>query len=258
MDFPLIGIGTYKVKPQSEINFLLENAFRCGYNMIDTAEIYRNQKYIGAYIKNFDRSKIWITSKISFANYKSDNLDEIIKSLNKTFIDLNTDYIDLYLIHCPIEEWNGKIWNLLRYYQKEGKIRYIGVSNFNYEKLTKFIREIGPEEAKNIFCNQIEYNPFLNRKDLIKLCQDNNIKVVAYGSLNKKNDLIEEIAKKLYRTPEQVLLKWGQQNGAHIIPMAQDAKYIKDNICLDFEIPEEDMKKMNELNENYSRYEKYL
>ena len=261
MDFPLIGIGTYKVKPQENIDIMLNHAFQTGYTMIDTAEIYRNQKYIGTFLKNhleINRNNIWITSKVNFINvFKNDEL-EIIKSINQTFIDLKTSYIDLYLIHCPIENMNIKVWKILRNLQKEGKVRYVGVSNFTYDKLKKFIEEIGPIESKYIFCNQIEFNPFLNRKELINYCFGNNIKVVAYGSLNKKNELIESIATKLNKTQEQVLLKWALQNNVHIIPMALNPRYINDNFNLDFIILEDDMNKMNDLNENYAVFAKYL
>ena len=261
MDFPLIGIGTYKVKPQENIDIMLNHAFQTGYTMIDTAEIYRNQKYIGKFLKDhpeINRNNIWITSKVNFINvFKNDEL-EIIKSINQTFIDLKTSYIDLYLIHCPIENMNIKIWEILRNLQKEGKIRHVGVSNFTYDKLKKFIEEIGSIESKYIYCNQIEFNPFLNRKELINYCFENNIKVVAYGSLNKKNDLIESIATKLNKTQEQVLLKWALQNNVHIIPMALNPRYINDNFNLDFNILEDDIKKMNDLNENYAVFAKYL
>ena len=261
MELPLIGIGTYTVKPQEEINNMLGYAIREGYTMIDTAEIYRNQKYIGHFLNNnsdIKRENIWITTKVNFAHVIKQNEPEIFKSLNKTFIDLKTSYIDLYLIHCPVESMDVKIWNILRNLQKDGKIRYIGISNFTIDKLKKFIEKIGPEEAKYIYCNQIEYNPFLNRKDLLDYCFSNNIKVIAYGSLNKKNELIEHIARQLEKTPEQILLKWALQNKVHIIPMAQNFKYIKDNISLDFEIDDYNMNLMNNLNENYAVYAKYL
>ena len=120
------------------------------------------------------------------------------------------------------------------------------------------MNEIGEEEAKHIFCNQIEYNPFLNRKDLIKFCQEKNIKVVAYGSLNKKNYIVGEIALRLNKTSEQVLLKWALQNNAHIIPSSQNPKFIIDNISLDFEILEKEMEILNNLNDDTCVYKKYL
>jgi diketogulonate reductase-like aldo/keto reductase len=153
---------------------------------------------------------------------------------------------------------NLKVWNILRIFQKEGKIRNIGVSNMTLQKLKYFIEEIGQEESKYIFCNQIEYNPFLNRKDLVDFCFEKNIKVVAYGSLYKKNKIIEEIGTKFNKTPEQVLLKWALQNNIHIIPSSLNPNYIKDNISLDFKLDSDDMNIMNKLNDNYTQYAKYL
>ena len=260
MNFPPIGFGTYKIRTQEAMDNALNNAFANNYRMIDCAEIYKNQKLIGKYLKDhpeINRRDIWITSKVSFAAMKKSE-EEVIKGINKTFEDLSVEYIDLYLIHAPVEDRWIFTWQLLRKLQSEGKIRYIGVSNFTVAKLNKFMELIGPEESKYIFCNQIEYNPFLNRKDLIQLCKDNNINVTAYGSLYKVNDIVEKIARQLQRTPQQVLLKWAVQKNIRVIPMSENPEYTKDNISLDFTIPKEDCNNMDELNENYSQYPKYL
>lgn len=260
MDFPLIGFGTYKLRTQDAINNALTEAFKNNYKMIDIAEIYKNQKFIGVFLENnpqIKRNEIWITSKVSFASMKKSE-EETVKGITKTFDDLKTNYIDLYLIHAPIEERYVFTWNYLRNLQKEGKIRYIGVSNFTVDKLKKFMELIGPDESKHIYCNQIEYNPFLNRKDLVDLCKENNIHVTAYGSLYKVDSTIENIARQLQRTPQQVLLKWAVQKNIRVIPMSEDPQYTKDNISLDFTIEDEDVEKMECLNENFSMYKKYL
>jgi diketogulonate reductase-like aldo/keto reductase len=260
MEFPHIGFGTYKLRTQEAINNALTEAFKNNYKMIDTAEIYRNQKFIGVFLENhheIKRDSIWITSKVSFASMKKSE-EETIKGITKTFTDLQTDYIDLYLIHAPIEERYLFTWNYLRNLQKERKIRYIGVSNFTVDKLKKFMELIGPEESKHIFCNQIEYNPFLNRKDLIQLCKDNNIHITAYGSLYKVDSTVENISRQLQRSPQQVLLKWAVQKNIRVIPMSELPQYTKDNITLDFTINDDDMEKLENLNENFSMYAKYL
>jgi diketogulonate reductase-like aldo/keto reductase len=258
MDFPLIGFGTYKLRNQEQISNALKLALSNNYKMIDTAEIYKNQQYIGYFLKenNIDRKSIWITSKVSFVSMKK-SFEEVVKGISKTFNDLQTEYIDLYLIHAPIELTLLDTWNYLRQLQKENKIRYIGVSNFTVEKLTRFINLIGTDK-KYIFCNQIEYNPFLNRKDLIELCNSNNINITAYGSLYKTNDIVDTIAKNYKATSQQVLLKWAMQKNIRVIPTSEISNYIKDNISLDFEISKEDCIKMEDLNENFSLYKKYL
>lgn len=259
MELPLIGIGTYKLRTQEAINITLDNAIKNGYKLIDTAEHYKNQKLIGNYFLNNPnvRQNIWITSKASFVNMKKGE-DEIIKGINKTFEDLNTDYVDLYLLHAPIEEGYISAWNYMRTLQKAGKIHHVGVSNFTVPKLIKFMDLIGPEESKYIYCNQIEFNPFLNRKEIVKFCNKNNIHVTAYGSLYKSNEMIENIANNLNKTLQQILLKWAISQNIRVIPMSQNPDHIKDNINLDFEIPQDMIDKMNELNENYSHYQKYL
>jgi diketogulonate reductase-like aldo/keto reductase len=258
MDFPSIGFGTYKLRTQSTINNALCCALQNNYTMLDCAEIYKNQHLIGVFLKenNVDRKKIWITSKVSFVSMKK-SINDVIKGITKTFSDINTDYIDLYLIHAPIEKTLIETWEYLRKLQKNGNIRYIGVSNFTVDKLTKFINMIG-DESKYIYCNQIEYNPFLNRVDLIELCNKHNIFVTAYGSLYKTNDIIKQIALKYNKTSEQVLLKWTMQKNIRVIPTSDNPDYIRDNINLQFILSKEDIITMDNMNENYSLYPKYL
>ena len=257
MDYPKIGLGTYKLRSQESINKALNYAFENGYKMIDCAEIYKNQHLIGEYLKNIDRTSIWITSKVSFVNMKK-GMDQVIRGIEKTFMDLQTNYIDLYLIHAPIEDTLIETWNYLRKLQSEGKIRHIGLSNFTLIKLQNFIKKIG-DESRYIFCNQIECNPFLNRKDLIDFCQDNGIKVIAYGSLYKYNDDVINIANFYKKTPQQILLKWALQKNIHVIPMSETFEYTRDNIQIfDFDISEKFMNILDNLNENYSLYPKYL
>jgi len=257
--YPMVGLGTYKIKTQELMDITLSNGFANNYKMIDTAEIYKNQKYIGHYLKtnNILRTSIWITTKVSFASMKYSE-QSVIEGIAKTFSDLDTDYIDLYLIHAPIKSRWLFTWGYLRSLQKENKIRHIGVSNFTYDLLNEFIQLIGSDEAKYIYSNQIEFNPFLNRANLISLCEKFNIKVCAYGSLYKSNELICDIGKKYNKTPEQVLLKWAIQKNIHVIPMSFNPEYIKSNIDLNFTIEPEFMEQMEKLDSGFSLYPKYL
>lgn len=261
MEYPEIGLGTYTIRTQESINNALIYAFSNNYKMIDCAEIYKNQHLIGNYLKAHPETKrenIWITSKASFVGMRK-SMDDVVKAIDKTFTDLQTAYIDLYLIHAPVESTYIETWNYLRKLQKEGKIRYIGLSNFTLEKIKKFMNIIGHEESLHIFCNQIEFNPFLNRKDLVDFCQINNIKVIAYGSLYKINDIVTKIADTYKKTPYQILLKWANQKRIHVIPMSENPEYTRDNISIfDFKISCEHMAELDNLNENFSKYPKYL
>jgi diketogulonate reductase-like aldo/keto reductase len=179
------------------------------------------------------------------------------ESMESMFTDLNVDKIDLVLIHAPTK--NNKVaWDLLRTYQEDGRINRIGISNFNLENLQQFIKDTGPKEAEHIYCNQIEANPFLNRPDLYKLCKDNSIKMIAYGSLYKENEFIQQLASRLGVTTKQVLLKWAQQTGFSVIPFATDYGHIKENINLNFEIPEEEFAILNTFDEGFSKYTRFL
>lgn len=257
-DIPLIGLGTYTNNTKEGIYSALDTAMSENYPMIDTAELYKNHQLIGDYFSDNDnyRKNVWITTKLSFRTIEK-NERKMKESLDKMFDDLNIDLIDLVLIHAPTKN-NRIAWNLLRSYQDDYKIRKVGISNFNEENLTNFIKEIGPVEAKYIYCNQIEANPFLNRPELYKLCKDNSIKMIAYGSLYKENGFIGSIAKKLGVSTKQILLKWAQQTGFSVIPFSTNSEYIKENIKLDFKIPQEDFNILNGFNEGYSKYKRFL
>jgi diketogulonate reductase-like aldo/keto reductase len=228
------------------------------YPMIDTAELYKNHKFIGDFFSENDdsRKKVWITTKLSFRTIEKGE-QKMRESMEKMFDDLNVDKIDLVLIHAPTKN-NIQAWNLIRSFQEDEKINKVGISNFNVQNLNNFIKDIGPNESTKIYCNQIEANPFLNRPDLYKLCKDNSIKMIAYGSLYKENDFIQKLANKLNVSTKQVLLKWAQQTGFSIIPFATDYEHIKQNKNLNFKIPQTDFDILNTFNEVYSKYKRFL
>ena len=257
-DIPSIGLGTYTNNTKDGIYSALNSAIVENYPMIDTAELYKNHEFIGDFFSENDnyRKNVWITTKLSFRTIEKGN-EKMKESIEKMFDDLNVDIIDLVLIHAPTKN-NRIAWDLLRSYQDDHKIRKVGISNFNQKNLEEFIKEIGPEEASKIYCNQIEANPFLNRPELYKLCKNNNIKMIAYGSLYKENEFIQNLAQKLNVSTKQLLLKWAQQTGFSVIPFATNHGYIKENINLDFEISKEDFEILNTFNEGFSKYKRFL
>ena len=262
-----IYFGTYTITDETILLKSLETAYKYGYRRIDTATLYKNQHIIGQFLNtpelntidntdttlNTDTTKLnsvlskrdtlWITSKVSFRVMPKGEL-EIRKSIDKTLSDLQINYIDLMIIHSP-EKNDILTWKILCEYKEKGLIRNIGLSNYNLEKLKHFIESIdNPEE---IYCNQIEFNPFLNRKELIDYCKSLNIKVVTYGNLYYTNYIIDAIAEKMNKTKEQICARFALQKGLDIIVMATDEKYIKMNIELDFTISDEDMEEIEEI-----------
>jgi diketogulonate reductase-like aldo/keto reductase len=272
-----IYCGTYTVIDETLLLSSLETAYKYGYRRIDTATLYKNQHIIGKFIntpepENTDiletkniksyltkRDSLWITSKVSFRVMPKGEV-EIRNSIDKTLNDLQTHYIDLMLIHSP-EKNDILTWKILCEYKEKGLIRNIGLSNYNLEKLKAFIENI--DNPEDIYCNQIEFNPFLYRKELIDYCKSLNIKVVTYGNLYYSNYIIDAIAEKMNKTKEQILLRFTIQKELDIVIMATEEKYIKMNIDLDFIISEDDMDEIDEISAygiyiSKSKYKRFL
>jgi len=255
--------GTYTITDESTLINSLKTAYKYGYRRIDTATLYKNQHIIGQFINTPEpdytytkehtelksyltkRDTLWITSKVSFRVMPKGEL-AIRNSIDKTLSDLQTHYIDLMLIHAP-EKNDILTWKILCDYKEKGLIRNIGLSNYNLVKLKEFIKTI--DNPEDIYCNQIEFNPFLNRKELIDYCKSLHIKVVTYGNLYYSNYIIDAIAEKMNKTKEQILLRFAIQKGLDIVIMANEEKYIKMNMELDFVISEEDMIEIEEIGE---------
>ena len=272
-----IYFGTYTITDEKILLNTLQTAYNYGYRRIDTATLYKNQHIIGQFLntpntentENTDtkdlksyiskRDTLWITSKVSFRVMPKGEL-EIRKSIDKTLSDLQTHYIDLMIIHSP-EKNDILTWKILCEYKEKGLIRNIGLSNYNLEKLKQFIESI--DNPEDIYCNQIEFNPFLNRKELIEYCKSLNIKVVTYGNLYYTNYIIDAIAEKMNKTKEQICARYALQKGLDIIVMATEEKYIKMNLELDFTISDEDMEEIDEIgsygiDNSKSKYKRFL
>jgi len=264
-DIPFLGLGTYKLKTQKEIDDSLTYAIESGYRMFDTAQLYKNEKLIMNFIQNkllnynLSRQDIWITTKVAYFTML-DGENSIRNSIENS-LEYFDGYVDLFLIHASNQN-DIMTWNILREYQKKGKIRYVGISNYNLERLTKFCNNIGVDEIKYIYVNQIEYNPFLNRKELVNLCKSYGIRVIAYGSLYKSNENIKIISNKYDVSIESVLLRWSVQNGCCVIPMSRNKEHIIENynsvINNNYTLTMDDMDILNKLDEGYTRFLKHL
>lgn len=257
MEYPLINYGTYRLG-ESAIQLSLETALLNGYNSIDTAPLYKNEKFIGDYIYKNDisRESIWITSKLNPRIVHKSEID-IIKSINQTLFDLNTRYLDLYLIHAPDEKHIVKCWSILEQFKRQGIFRNIGVSNFKICHL----ETINDFSTTKIFTNQIEVSPFLTRTDLISYMKNNNIRISAHSSLIKgekmDNPTLLRISRIYDKTPAQILLKWGIQKGFNVIPRSSNSEHVIENINLHFNIIEDDMNILDSLNEDYYTHPQY-
>lgn len=239
---PKIGLGTYDLKSDS-----IRNGIDAGYRLFDTAWQYGNECEVGKAVleSGIDREDIFVTTKLWT---KQIRMSIVREALEESLRNLKMDYVDLYLIHWPADGFE-KAWEEMNILMKEGKIKAIGVSNFNKRQLDK-IANIGVSPA----VNQIESHPYFRNDELIKECVNRNIKVQAwcplggsYSSL-KTDKLFEEIAQKYDRTPAQIILRWHIQRGLMVIPRSSNIMRLKDNIhVFDFKLDEADMSKINAL-----------
>lgn len=258
MEFQQISFGTYRLG--NNTIQALNDAFSNGYRSFDTASLYKCEHYIGEYLKKneINRSEIWITSKLN-PKIMNKNEGEILESINKTLSDLNTNYLDLFLIHCPSENnINIKCWNILEKLYKNGTFRNIGVSNFNVDNL----EQIKIFSTTPIFTNQIELSPFLKRPIVCEYMKKNNILISAHSSLAKgemfDNSILKNIANKYNKTPAQIMLKWGIINNYYIMPRSSKNSHISDNLNLNFELNEIDIEELNNINISHITHPKYI
>lgn len=249
-NIPVLGLGTWMLTGQKCIE-AVKKAIELGYSHIDTADWYGNHVEIGQAIKDFNRKELFIVSKVQ-PHYLS--YDDVLRLCDKALRELKTDYIDLYLIHwpnpdIPIEESLRAFKKL----QDEGKIKRFGVSNFGIKEL----KEALEKSEIPIVNNQIEFHPYLYKKDLLEFCQKNNVSVTAYSPLGRgellDDPVITSAAKKYGKTPAQICLRWALQKDTIVIPKASSEEHLKDNMDIfDWQISEEDMKEIDDLNKNQS------
>lgn len=246
---PWLGYGTYKAQGNG-LKEGLKYALNIGYRLIDTAEMYQNEEEIGKAIEesNVPREELFITSKVWNTNQGFDNT---LKSFDSSLKKLQTDYLDLYLIHWPVSGKYLDTWKALEKIYKEGRVKAIGVSNFLIHHLQDVINncEIIP------MVNQVEFHPYLLQGELLEFCKENKIQLEAWSPLmrGRVNAIreIQDIAKKHNKTPAQVVLRWDLQHEVVTIPKSVHEERIKENSDIfDFELSKEEMRIINGLDRN--------
>jgi len=255
---PLIGLGTYMVDGKHQTKDVLDKAFGVGYRAIDTAAMYDNEHDIGLALKellpkhNLKREDIFITSKLLPSDHGDRAKDALASSLN----NLQCEYLDLYLIHwpgvngvSPGSSENSKLraasWASLVKAKEEGLVKDLGVSNYTVRHLTELLANC---HGVKPVVNQVEWHPGCYANELKELCQKEGVLVQAYmplgGTGNRSllsDSLVVNIAKKLGKSPAQVLLRWCLQQNVAVIPKARSKEHMEANLDLNFVIPEEDM-----------------
>ena len=251
VQIPAVGIGTFMMTPDQAEQAVVD-ALACGYRMIDTAQAYMNERAVGRGIKRSGvaREDIFISTKIWVSQYLTEGTVE--KSLEL----LGTDYIDLMFIHQPAGDFMAGYHKLEKAY-KEGKIKSIGISNFQGEKLKKLLDEC--EIKPHVI--QMEAHPYYRDEETIAALAPCGCCVMAWYPLGHgdhallEEPVVKELAEKYGKSTAQVILRWHTQVGNIVIPGSTNPEHIKVNLDIfDFELTEEEMKQMAGLNKNVRYY----
>ncbi|EXJ22929.1 oxidoreductase of aldo/keto reductase family, subgroup 1 [Alkalibacterium sp. AK22] len=256
---PYLGTGTNTYgkennEYQGDLNgdfSALKSAIDLGYRLIDTAISYRNEAGVGETVSKsgIDRSAFYLTTKIPADNQYIKDKDTVRHTLEQSLKNLQTDYIDLYLIHKPIED-EDKLkltWEVLEEYVGKGKIKSIGVSNFSIEDLKKLDQYATIKPA----VNQIESNPTKWNNEWIKYMFAENIRPQAWGPMKTTDahrQVLADIGEKYGKTWAHVLLRYQTQRGVIVIPKSHSRNNQEANLSsLDFTLSDEDIEKIDQL-----------
>lgn len=251
---PWFGLGVFKVSEGAEVIDAVRTAIINGYRSIDTAAAYGNEEGVGQGIREglaeagITREELFVTSKV----WNSDlGYESTLAAYETSLKNLGLDYLDLYLIHWPVEGKYKEAWRALETLYKKDRVKAIGVSNFHIHHLEELLKdaEITP------MVDQVEYHPFLTQAELHKFCKAHDIQLEAWSPLMQgkllDHPVLVEIAAKTEKTVAQVILRWDLQNGVVTIPKSiKEARIIQNSQVFDFELTDEDMERISALNEN--------
>ncbi|MGP8215932.1 MAG: aldo/keto reductase [Bacteroidia bacterium] len=242
VEMPILGFGVYQVKDLKECERSVIDAIETGYRLIDTAASYLNEEAVGRALKasGVPRKELFVTTKlwINEAGYERTKL-----AFDKVLKRLQLDYLDLYLIHQPYGDIHGA-WRAMEELYHDGKVKAIGISNFEPDRVMDLIMNNKVLPA----INQIETNPFNQQIEVQKFLNSNNIQVEAWAPFAEgknnifTNPLLVTIGKKYEKSPAQVILRWLTQRGIVAVSKSTHKERMAENInVLDFELTAEQM-----------------
>ncbi|MCM3168425.1 aldo/keto reductase [Peribacillus frigoritolerans] len=255
VEMPWFGLGVFKVEEGPELVNAVKVAIKHGYRSIDTAAIYENEEGVGQGIREglkeagISREDLFVTSKVWNADL---GYESTIAAYEKSLQKLGLEYLDLYLIHWPVEGKYKEAWRALETLYKEGKVKAIGVSNFQIHHLKDLMEDA---EVKPMV-NQVECHPRLTQKEVQAFCKEQGIQLEAWSPLMQgellDNEVLQAIATKHGKSVAQVILRWDLQNGIVTIPKStKEHRIVENSTVFDFELNEEEMNQIDGLNQNH-------
>ena len=243
---PSLGLGTWRLSGE-ECVWAVERALALGYRHVDTAQMYANEGEVGRSIRNssVDREEIFLVTKVRTSSFSHDN---VLRSTRESLKKLQTEYVDLLLMHWPNPSVPlGETLGAMRELQEEGSVKHIGVSNFPPSMVEE------ATEYAEIFCNQVEYHPYTEQDELLDQAKEMDYLLTAYSPVAKGRILndatLREIGQAYDKTPAQVTLRWLiQQEKVVAIPKAASEDHLRSNYeVFDFELSNEEMERVFEL-----------
>ena len=255
IQMPVLGFGVYQITDPAECEQAVYDALMAGYRLIDTAAAYKNEEAVGkAVIKSgIPRDELFITTKLWIQDAGYDNTK---RAFEESLKRLQTDYLDLYLIHQPFGDIYSS-WRAMEDLYNEGKIRAIGVSNFLPDRLLDLIlhNKITPA------VNQVETHPFLQQIENAEFMKENNVQIESWAPFAEgknnifQNEILLSIAGKYNKSVAQIILRWLTQRDIVVIPKSVRKERIIENFDIfDFELSKEDMEKIVTLNTDQSSF----
>lgn len=245
---PQLGLGVYGAADGEETEQAVLWALEAGYRHIDTAAVYGNERSVGSALKEsgLPRSEVFITGKIWNSHIRT---GQTLEAFDQILKNLDTDYLDLCLLHWPVEGKEAAWETLVRLYE-EKRIRAIGVSNFHAQHLNDLLQSTGVKPM----LDQVESHPLMNNQELIDACRKAGIAVGVWSPLGGprvpllRHPVLQSLAEKYGRTPAQIVLRWDIQRGVVAIPKSVHRERIVSNSRIfDFELSEEDMNRIQAL-----------
>lgn len=242
VEMPILGFGVFQVTDATQCEQAVSDALEAGYRLIDTAAAYMNEKAVGAAIKKsgIPREELFITTKLWIQDQGYENAK---KAFDTSMKKLGLDYLDLYLIHQPFNDYYGS-WRAMEELYKEGRIRAIGVCNFYPDRLVDLI--LNNEVVPTV--NQVETHPFFQQKTGKKVMDEYGVQIEAWGPFAEgqknifQNELLAGIGEKYGKTVAQVILRWHIQRGVVAIPKSVHKERIIENFNIwDYTLSDEDM-----------------